>query len=166
MALMQVENELDAPAAVIETYLRRTVSVSYLLGLVWNGRLIIAAGTALGFLWGIYTVYAAGPSYTATMRVSPATSESSLGDMAGAGGLLAGLSGGSGTTQVPKFIQFTYALGSVEVAQALDHKYDLLCHIYRSDCDPLTHKWKPRIGVREWISSVTARLSGLPDPNV
>jgi hypothetical protein len=68
--------------------------------------------------------------------------------------------------QVPKFVQFLYALNSVEVAQTLDKKYDLLCRVYHGECDPVTHQWKDRDGIRAWIMSATSRLSGLPDPNV
>lgn len=162
----EVETPFQPPSAVIADYLRKSISISYLLGLVWSGRGIVVITTIIGLLYGAYTVYAAGPSYMAVMRVSPASSDASLGSSSGAGGLLAGLTGGGGAAQVPKFIQFTYALGSVEVAQALDQKYDLLCRIYRGECDPKTHKWKPRTGLQEWILSATSRLSGLPDPNI
>lgn len=161
----EVEEPFEPPSAVIADYLRKSISISYLLGLVWSGRGIVVIATVIGLLSGIYAVYAAGPSYMATIRVSPAASDTSLGSTSGASGLLAGLTGGSGSAQVPKFIQFTYALGSVEVARTLDQKYDLLCKVYRGECDPLTHQWKPRNGVREWIVSATSRLSGLPDPN-
>lgn len=168
MTMMQAKDNLAAPTGVIADYLRKTVSISYLIKLFWAGRWIVVACTALGLLYGMYTVYKSGPSYLATMRVSPASSEASLGgDVAGgAGGLLAGLTGGSGATQVPKFVQFTYALSSVEVARILDQKYDLLCRVYRGECDPATHQWKARTRMRDRIVSMTSRLSGLPDPNV
>lgn len=166
MTVSQAEHDLEAPSAVIASYLRKTISVSYLAGLAWAGRLIVAGCTAAGISFGIYTVYHQGPSYMATMRISPASDDTGVGSLAGAGGLLAGLSGGSGATQVPKFIQFLYAMDSVEVARTLDQKYDLLCRVYHGDCDPVTHQWKARNGIREWITSVTSRLSGLPDPNV
>jgi hypothetical protein len=168
---MAISNELDTPfqppSAVIADYLRKSISVSYLLGLVWSGRGLVVIATLFGLLYGIYFVYDGGPSYMATIRVSPAASDTSLGGTSGAGGLLAGLTGGSGAAQVPKFIQFTYALSSVEVARALDQKYDLLCRVYHGECDPVSHQWKPRHStIQELIVSATSRLSGLPDPNV
>lgn len=167
MTVMRAENDLEAPSAVIENYLRKTVSISYLFGLAWAGRLIIIACAILGSLYGIYTVYAAGPYYTAMMRISPASSDTSAGSLGEAGGLLAGLTGGgSGAAQVPKYIQFIYALSSIEVARILDQKYDLLCRVYKSECHLMTHHWEPRTGLKEWVESMTARLSGLPDPNV
>lgn len=166
MTMMRTEHEVEAPTAVIANYLRKTVSVSYLIGLAWAGRLLITGTAVLGFLLGIYLVYSGGPLYTATIRVAPASNESTLSDVASAGGLLAGLAGGAGATQVPKFTQFLYALGSVEVAQILDRKYDLLCHTFRGECDAVTHQWKPRRGIREFLISAASRLSGLPDPNV
>lgn len=162
----EIEAPFEPPSAVIADYLRKSISISYLLGLVWSGRGIIIITAVIGLLYGVYSVYHAGPAYAATMRVSPAPSDTGLGSTSGAGGLLAGLTGGSGALQVPKFIQFTYALSSVEVAQSLDQRYDLLCRVYRGECDPKTHQWKPRSGLREWVASVTSRLSGLPDPNV
>src|SRR5438045_2483505 len=85
---------LRAPTGVIADYLSRSISLSYLLGLILSGRLIVIAATLLGLLYGIYTVHKAGPSYTATMRISPAPGDTGLGDMSAAGGLLAGLTGG------------------------------------------------------------------------
>jgi hypothetical protein len=164
--MMRAEQDLEAPTSVIASYLRKTISLSYLVGLVWTGRLLIVIAAVLGFLYGIYTVYKAGPAYTATVRVSPAANDATLGDVANTSSLLAGLAGGAGVNQVPKFVQFTYAISSVEVARDLEQKYDLLCRLYKGECDPLTHQWKARTGIREFIASSIARLSGLPDPNV
>lgn len=169
---MAISNDLETPfqppSALIADYLRKSISISYLLGLVWSGRAIVVIATVIGLLCGIYTIYDAGPSYMATMRVSPASNDTSLGNVSsGASGLLAGLTGGSGAAQVPKFVQFTYAMSSLEVARALDQKYDLLCRVYRGECDPVTHRWKPRNhSIQDWLVSATSRLSGLPDPNV
>jgi hypothetical protein len=167
---MAISNEVEAPfqppTTAIAEYLRKSISLSYLLGLAWSGRGIIIIATLIGLLYGVYAVYDAGPSYMATIRVTPAASDTSLGSTSGAGGLLAGLTGGSGAAQVPKFIQFTYALSSLDVARSLNQKYDLLCRVYLGECDPITHQWQPRNGIHEWIVSATSRLSGLPDPNV
>src|SRR5579863_8760699 len=166
MTVTQAENDLQAPSAVIAGYLRNTISLSYLVGLAWAGKLIVVACTAAGFLFGVYTAYEAGPMYLATIQVSPAPGDTGTPDPEGAGGLLAGLSGGSGAIQVPKFIQFLYAMNSVEVARILDQRYDLLCRVYYGDCNAATHHWKARSGIREWITSETSRLGGFPDPNV
>lgn len=170
---MALSNELEepsqAPSAAIADYLRKSISVSYLLRLAWSGRGIVVITTVIGLLYGVYSVYHAGPSYMATIKIQPAASDTGLGNTSGsgAGGLLAGLTGGSGAAQVPKFIQFTYAMSSLEVARALIQKYDLLCRIYHSQCDPITHQWKPRNStVYDWLVSATSRLGGLPDPNV
>jgi uncharacterized protein involved in exopolysaccharide biosynthesis len=154
-----------APTAVIADYLRRSISISYLLGLAWTGRLFIITTTLAGMLCAAYTVHAHGPSFTATMEISPADTENSLGDLGGTGGLLAGLTGSSSTVALPKFTQFLIAKGSVEVSRDLDRKYDLLCRIYRGDCDQATHQWKERTGIKEWLDGMLARLAGLPDPN-
>ena len=168
---MAITNELEepfqAPSAVIADYLRKSISISHLLGLAWSGRGIVVIATVFGLLFGAYTVYDAGPSYMATIRVQPAASDTSLGSTSGAGSLLAGLTGGGGAAQVPKFIQFNYAMSSLEVARALIQKYDLLCRVYHGECDAITHQWRPRHStVHDWIVSATSRLSGLPDPNV
>ncbi|HET7086139.1 MAG TPA: hypothetical protein VFI23_15290 [Rhizomicrobium sp.] len=166
MTVRQEESgtNLRAPTSVIAEYLKRSVSISHLLGLVLSGWLIVIAATVLGLLYGVYSVHSAGPSYMATMRVSPAESDTGLGDMANAGGLLAGLTGASAVA-VPKFTLFLAAIGSEGVAHDLNQKYDLLCRIYKGECDPETHKWTRHIGVREWLNGLLAQLSGLPDPN-
>lgn len=166
MTVTQAENNLEAPSAVIAGYLRRTISLSYLAGLAWAGKLIVMAFTAAGLLFGVYLAYDAGPQYLATMQISPAPGDTGTPNLEGAGGLLAGLSGGSGAIQVPKFVQFLYAMDSVEVAQILDQRYDLLCRVYHGDCDAATHHWKARSGLRDWVMSETSRLGGFPDPNV
>ena len=163
----KAQPDIRAPSAVIADYLRGSISLSYLLNQAWTGRLFIIATTLAGLLYGVYTVHANGPHFTATIRISPAESESSMGDISGgaAGGLLAGLTGNTSTVALPKFTQFLIAKGSVGVARELDKKYDLLCRIYSSQCDPTTHIWKERTGVREFFDAALARLAGLPDPN-
>lgn len=153
------------PTAVIADYLRGSISLSYLAGLAWTGRLFIVAATFTGLIYGVYTVHKNGPSFTATMRISPAESGGAFGDVGSAGGLLAGLAGSSGSVALPKFTQFMLSVGSVGVARDLDRKYGLLCRIYRGDCDQVTHRWKERAGVKEWFNGMLARLAGLPDPN-
>jgi hypothetical protein len=163
----ELEKPFNAPSAVIADYMRKSISISYLMGLAWSGRAIVVIATAIGLLIGVYNVYSAGPSYMATIRVQPAESDTRLGNTSGAGGLLAGLTSGSGAAQVPKFIQFNYAMSSLDVARALIQKYDLLCQVYHGECDAITHQWKPRHStVHDWIVTATSRLSGLPDPNV
>jgi hypothetical protein len=163
----ELEEPFEAPSAVIADYLRKSISISYLLGLAWSGRGIVIITTVIGLLFGVYTVYDGGPSYMATIRVQPAASDTAFGNTSGAGSLLAGLTGGIEGAQVPKFIQFTYAMSSLEVAHALIQKYDLLCRVYHGECDVITHQWKPRHStIRDLVVSATSRLSGLPDPNV
>jgi hypothetical protein len=159
---------LRKPAAVVADYLRGSISVSHLLDLAWTGRLFIVATTIIGLLYGVYTVHENGPSFLASMRIAPADGDSSFGDAggaSGASGLLAGLTGGGGTAALPKFTQFLMAMGTEGVAEDLDRKYDLLCRIYRRDCDQVTHRWKERTGIQEWFNGMLARLAGLPDPN-
>jgi hypothetical protein len=158
----EAPSSLRSPVAVIREYLRGSISISYLLGLAWTGRLIIVATTLAGLLYGAYTVHRNGPTFVATMRVAPAETEGSL---SGAGGLLAGLAGGTAAVALPKFTEFLLVKGSVGVAEDLDRKYGMLCRIYRGECDPVTHQWKERTGLREWVNAMLARLAGLPDPN-
>jgi hypothetical protein len=169
MTLNQDEetHRLRAPTAVIADYLRRSISVSYLAGLVWKARLFVLATTVAGLIYGVYMVHVGGPSFTATIKISPAESDSSMGDVGGggAGGLLAGLTGTGSSAALPKFTQFQMALGSVGVARDLDNKYDLLCRTFRGNCDPATHKWRERTGIKEWMDGMLAKLAGLPDPN-
>jgi hypothetical protein len=153
-----------APMEIFAGYLRRSISISYLVGLVWAGRFLIVAATFTGLLYGVYTVHRNGPSYTAIVSIAPAESDSTLGG-GGAGALLAGLTGGGGSATLPKFTQFMLARASIGVARDLDEKHDMLCRIFSGDCDLATHQWKERTGMRETFNGVMARLAGLPDPN-
>jgi hypothetical protein len=158
-----------APSSAIADYLRRSVSVSYLVNRMWTGRLIIIAATLAGLLYGMYSAHSSGPLYSASMAISPAESDA-IGDIGssgggGAAGLLAGLTGTTNTMALPKFTQFISSMGSVGVARELIKRHDLLCRIYRSDCDPVTHQWHERTGVREFFNGLLAKLGGLPDPN-
>src|SRR5690349_17934002 len=107
------EPELRAPASLIADYLRRSISLSYLLGQAWTGRWFIIATTVVGLLYGVYMVHHNGPRYTAMMRISPAETDNSLGEGGGASSLLAGLTGAGGTVALPKFTQFMFAKNSV-----------------------------------------------------
>src|SRR5258708_318670 len=127
----KAQPDIRAPSAVIADYLRGSISLSYLLNQAWTGRLFIIATTLAGLLYGAYTVHANGPHFTATIKISPAESDNSVGDIGGgAGGLLAGLTGSTGTVALPKFTQFLITKGSIGVAQNLDKNYDMLCRIY------------------------------------
>jgi uncharacterized protein involved in exopolysaccharide biosynthesis len=164
----EAEPSLRAPSGVIADYLRRSISISYLTGLVWSGRMIVIATAIVGLLYGIYSVNQAGPTYIATVRVSSAESDAGIGDVSsggGAAGLLAGLTGGASSMALPKFTQFLSSMGSVGVARILIQRHDLLCRTFSSDCDLATHRWRERTGLREWFNGLLARLGGLPDPN-
>jgi hypothetical protein len=162
----QTQPSFRAPTTVIADYLRWSVSLSYLLGQAWTGRLLIISTTLIGLLCGVYMVHANGPHFTATMLISPADSDNSLGgNTGGGGGLLAGLSGNIGAVALPKFTQFVLTKGSVGVAQDLDRKYGFLCRIYSSECNQVTHQWRERAGIKAWFNGILARLAGLPDPN-
>src|SRR4051812_34892819 len=93
------ETEFRAPTGAIADYLSRSISISYLLRLALSGHLIVIATTVLGLLYGIYVVYSNGPSYMATMRISPAPNDTGLGELTSGGGLLASLTGGNATAQ-------------------------------------------------------------------
>jgi len=164
-----VEQESTSPSAAIADYLRRSVSVSDLLGQIWSGRLIVAAAAVAGLVFGAFYVHQTGPSYTASMRVAPPEGDSmpNIGGSGGGGGtagLLADLTGGT-ATQVPKFTQFLVAMGSEGVARQLEQKYHMTCRVYSGDCDITTGQWNIKIGPRQWLSAQLARLGGLPDPN-
>jgi hypothetical protein len=170
MSLSQEEMDAyPAPSSAFAGYLKQSISVSYLLSRMWTGRLIIIVATLIGLLYGMYSAYTAGPTFSASMSISPADSDA-VGDIGsssggGAAGLLAGLTGTSNTIALPKFTQFISSMGSVGVARELIKRHDLLCRIFKSDCDPVTHQWTERTGWREFISGTLAKLGRLPDPN-
>ena len=154
------------PTAVIAEYLRHSISITYLLGQIWSGRWLALAGFLIGLGYGSYTVWVNPAQYVATMRVSPAESDIGGATAGGGGaGLLADLTGSMGTMKVPKFTQFTLSLSSTGVADLLIKRHDMLCRVYKGECDAATHTWRARTGWRESISSFLAWLGHLPDPN-
>jgi len=159
-----------APTATIAEYLRGSVSVSKLIKLAWAGRLVVLAAALAGLTFGIYTVHHDGPRYMATMRVSPPENDSSAGILgnggggSGALGLLADLTGGN-VTVVPKFTQFLFGMGSIDVAKELDRKYNMVCRVYADECDLSTRQWHMHVGFKEWVDGIFARIGRLPDPN-
>ena len=168
---MTMEQEAFEPHArdssvVIADYLRRSVSLSDILGQLWNGRTIIAVCFVLGLVYGVYSAWTQGPHYAAEMSLLPAESNSVEGNSTSSGalGLIAGLTGAN-LGSVPKFTQFLSALHSNGVAEVLDKKYAMTCQVFSGYCDQKTHQWLRRDGWRAWLNGVLARLSGLPDPN-
>lgn len=160
------EMQSRSPTAAISDYLRQSISVSYILGQIWTGRLLVVAGLLLGLTWGVYVVWTGRPSYMATMRVSPAESDlSGGGGGGGAGSLIADITGGANAQSLPKFTQFIMSIGSPGVAEMMNQRYDMLCRIYHGDCNPVSHKWRERTGWRESIDAFFAWLGHLPDPN-
>lgn len=161
-----LETQPRSPSAAISDYLRRSISVSDIIEQIWSGRLLVIAGLLLGLAFGIYTVWTSPPNYLATMRVSPAESDLSGGSGGGGpGSLIADLTGGANTQSLPKFTQFTMSVSSPGVAAMLDQRYDMVCRVYKRDCNLLTHKWRERRGWRERIDAFFAWLGHLPDPN-
>jgi hypothetical protein len=168
---MTIEQEAFEPrsrdsSVVIADYLKRSVSVSEILGNLWKGRMILAITFVLGLFYGVYAAWADGPHFSAEMNLLPADSNSVEGNSGGSGalGLIAGLTGAN-LGSVPKFTQFLSALHSTGVAEILDKKYAMSCRIFAGDCDQKTHQWRKRSGWRAWLNGVTSELSGLPNPN-
>jgi hypothetical protein len=160
----EVEPALSrAPTEVIADYLRSSISLSNIAREIWAGKWVIATAIAIALVYGAYTVHKSGASYTATMQISPADTDNS-GALAGASSLFAGL-GGSGAMVVPKFTQFLADISSVGVAKMLDEQYDMLCRVYRGDCNQVTHQWTERTGFWESVAAAQAWLGGLPNPN-
>jgi hypothetical protein len=154
-----------SPTSAIAEYLRRSISISKIIGRIWSGRLIIIAVTSASLVYGAWKIHAAGPTFTATMSISPAESDIGGGGGGGASGILAGLTGGNSGMSVSKFTQFLASLSSVEVAKILDAKYGMLCKLYPGDCDQVTHQWREQTGAKVSLSGLIANLGGLPDPN-
>jgi hypothetical protein len=151
------------PASAIADYLRNSISISEILDRFWSGRLIIILTTLAFLVLGCWFIYSAGPTYVATMWVSPAEGDAS--GTGSASGLLAQLSGDGGATAVPKFTQFLSAIPSTGVAKDLDRKYDMVCKVFHGSCDQTTHQWHEQTGLMAWLAGLTAALGRLPDPN-
>jgi hypothetical protein len=155
-----------APTSAIAGYLRSSISLSDLAAEIWGGRWIVLAATIIGMLYGAYDVNSKGARYVAVVQVAPAETDAggAFSGAPGASGLLSGLIGGS-SAAVPNFAQFLNALNSVGVAEVLDKKYDMICQVYRGQCDLKTHTWKERTGLEPWFRGLLARIGRLPSPN-
>jgi hypothetical protein len=157
-----------APSAVLRDFIKQSISLADLAGIVWAGRVVVAASFVLGLLYGSYTAWRGGPAFIASVSVMPSQTDNETGGSGGGGtlGLLAGLTGGSGSAaSVPKYTQFMSALSSTSVAQRLDSRYGLVCRIFSDQCDQTTRQWRPRKGTGPWLRGLLAKLQGLPDPN-
>ena len=153
-----------APTSAIAAYLRRSISLSDIAAEILRGRWIVVASTVIATLYGAYDVNSKGAQYVAVIQVAPAETDTS-GSLSGASGLLSGLMGGGSGATVPKFSQFLNGLGSVGVAEMMDKNYDMVCQIYRGQCDLKTHTWSERTGLDPWFRGVLARIGRLPNPN-
>lgn len=153
-----------APSAAIAAYLRRSISLSDIAAEIWDGKWFVLAAIIAALLIGAYTVNKNPARYVATVQLAPAETDTG-GRLSGSVGLLSGLIGGGNTAAVPKFTQFLNAIGSVGVAKILDEKYDMVCRIYRGQCDEATHSWKDRTGLEPWFRGILARIGRLPNPN-
>ena len=160
------EAQPRAPTAAIREFLRNSISLADVAHQLWSGRLVVAAALVFGLLYGLYQAHRAGPLYSASVSVMPAQSDTDVGGGGGAIGMLASLAGGGGSSsQVPKFTQFLFTIGSVGVAQRLDRDHDMVCIINRGLCNPKTHVWQRRTGMKAAFNGFLARVAGLPDPN-
>ncbi len=160
------EAQPRAPTAAIREFLRNSISLADVTRQIWSGRLVVVAALVFGLMYGLLQARRAGPLYSAIVSVMPAQTDADMGGGGGGAiGMLASLTGGGGGSQVPKFTQFLFTIGSVGVAQRLDRDHDTVCVIYRGLCDPKTHVWKRRTGMRAAFNGFLARVAGLPDPN-
>lgn len=160
------EAQSRAPTAAIREFLRNSISLADVTRQLWSGRLVIVAALVFGLVYGLYQAHRAGPLYRAIVSVMPAQTDTDVGGGGGAIGMLASLAGGGGGgSQVPKFTQFLFTIGSVGVAQRLDRDHDMVCIINRGLCNPKTHVWQRRTGMKAAINAFLARVAGLPDPN-
>lgn len=160
------EGESAAPRPVSQTvgnYLRKSISLSEILGRLFRGWFFALIGALLGVLIGIFTIWTTPPSYTVTITLLPLDAGSA--DIAGGGGVglnvLAGLLGSSGP--VPKFTRFVASLYSTGLASAMDRRYDAVCTAF--NCNKKTRQWSRNEGFYASINRIVAAIAHLPDPD-
>jgi hypothetical protein len=131
-----------------------------------RGWLFGLIGLALGFVFGVYSIWSTPPTYSVTIGLLPtdSTNDVSLGGGGGALASLAGLIGMSGGP-VPKFTRFVASLHSTGVAKIMEQKYDMVCRTFSSDCNVKTRKWRRHSGLDVWLERITAQIAHLPDPD-
>jgi hypothetical protein len=167
MTTLDYDGESAAPRPVsqtVEKYLRKSISLSDILGRLLRSWHMTFLGAVLGAVVGVYAIWTTPPSYTISLTLLPL--ESGSADMSGGGGsglgAIAGMLGSNGP--IPKFTRFVASLYSVGVAQAMDKKYDMVCRTYGS-CDKATHVLRKSTGFYPWVARTVANIAHLPDPD-
>ena len=161
------EGESAVPQPVsktVQSYLRKSISLSDILGRLFRGWFFSLIGALLGVVIGVLVVWITPPSYTVTVTLLPLDAGSA--DLTGGGGtgfdVLAGLLGASGP--VPKFTRFVASLYSTGLATAMDRRYDAVCTAF--SCNRKTRQWPKRAGFYAWVDRAVTGIAHLPDPDM
>ena len=166
MTTLDYDGESPVPQPVSETvnkYLRKSISLSDVLGRLLRGWHFALVGALLGSVLGVCAVWITPPSYSITLTLLPL--EGGTADLGGGGatglGALGGLLGISGPS--PKFTRFVVSLYSVGVAHAMDKKYNMLCRTFNT-CASKDKPPQKSPGFYPWINRTIASIAHMPDP--
>ena len=145
------------------------VDVRFLFGELWRRKFFLLLFAAIGAAYGAYQVYGFTPKYRATIVVAPAQTQQQVG-ASSALSTFASEIGLSPKEETPiTFERFKIIVGSVELAEILQNKYQLLHRINASSWDAKTQSWiKPTGGMfelREWLHP-KLRLNIWSEPNL
>jgi hypothetical protein len=167
MTTLDYDGESATPRPVSETvekYLRKSISLSDIMGRLLRGWHFALLGAVLGVVIGVYAIWTTPPSYTISLTLLPL--EAGSADLTGGGGVglsaIAGMLGSNGP--IPKFTRFVASLSSVGVAEAMDKKYDMICRS-SGNCNKKTHVWRRNTGFYAWVARTIANTAHLPDPD-
>lgn len=144
-----------------------SIDLSALLGMVIRRWWLIGLMVFVGLAAALGVARVVGPSFTASMTVSaqPDSTSSSLASMKS--GLLASLSGGSGSQSEDMDHYLAMLKDPSLVARAREHTR-LLELLFPRQWDAAHHSWGRPSGLMPWISDTVRGLAGLPpkgDPN-
>ena len=139
----------------VQKYLRKSISLSDIMGRLLRGWMSALIGAVLGIAAGIYVVWVTPPSYTVTITLLPLDAGSA--DLSGGGGfglsVLNSILGSSGP--VPKFTRFVASLYSTGLAAAMDRKYDIRLSCVQLRC-ARPGNGRKSAGFYAWITHTVA----------
>ena len=144
------------------------ISLAELLGQLWRGKWLIAAGVAatLGLAMGYLAV--SEPAYRVSYVVSPVGGggDGGIGLPSGArrAAEFAGISLPSGDGGTPRIAKYTNALTSLTVAQRLANEHDMLPRIFHKQWNAETQSWRlePGSGPVNWLKTGIKDVAGVP----
>ena len=146
--------------------------VFVLLKLLWAARMFILIGWLIFLPLGFITLHLLPPTYTASAEIAPPAGAagtgtlSKLGGLGGLGAALSNVAGDMSSDGGNNFPTLLESLGSHELSNILQQKYNILQTIYADRWDDDRHDWTPPGFLSRILSSIKYVVTGQPSRNI